>query len=126
MIALIFGFIVFILASIVCFTLPGLVIIKRLEIFFTKIEFVFLATVVGFVFFTLLSYLLYILNGHFALLPIILALDFYVFKTFPIQKKFNFSVNKSTFLLLAIFTIGIAGQLAIIAPSGLSINGDYL
>ncbi len=125
MLILILGFLIFLLASFFCFTLPGLVILNNLKEGASQYERIILGTVVGFVIFTLLSYILYILRVHPLLLPIILLIDIYFFRSFS-RPKLSYNLSASSAILLIIFIIGIVGQLAIIAPSGLNIDGDLL
>src|SRR5581483_7881007 len=80
-----------------------------------------LVTVVGFVLFTLVSYFLMIIHLLFLLLILILVIDILYLKPFSIP-KFNLNFN----WLILLFLLGIIGQLLIIAPSGLTINGNLL
>lgn len=121
-----FNLILFLFASLTCFTLPGLLILKKSDISFSFLENVFLATVVGFTFYTLLSYLLLVLKIPFLILPLVLILDFFILKHFSLKQKISPTLSKKILFLLLIFVIGVAGQLLIIAPSGLKINGDLV
>jgi len=77
--------------------------------------------------FTLLCYLLIVLKAPILIIPItILAVIFY-WKTFLKEvKKIKIVFDKKTFIILTVFIIGIAGQLAVISPSGRFINGDLV
>lgn len=125
MFTLIFGFLIFILASFFCFTVTGLVILNNLKGELAGYERIILGTITGFVAFTLLSYLLYILKIHPLLLPTVLLVNIYFFRSFS-PAKLSYRLNRDSALLLIIFIIGIAGQLAIIAPSGINVGGDLL
>lgn len=126
MFTLIFGFILFLLASFFCFTIPGLAILSGSRKEFSDPEKITLGTVLGFVFFTLLSYLLYVFRIHILLLFIIALINFYFLESHFFIPEFSFSINKRVTLLIVVFIIGIIGQLAIIAPSGLNIGGNLL
>ncbi len=75
--------------------------------------------IVGFVLFTLLSYILIILNVPWLIIPI------FIFMLTKIKKpKIKFNIQ--TLLILIVFTLGIAGQMAVITPSGVFQNGDLV
>lgn len=72
---------------------------------------------------TLISYILIVLNIPYLIIPLTIALLAFGHKSLvKIKIKFNFQ----TILILLVFAIGIAGQLAIIAPSGTYQNGDLV
>jgi len=117
----------FALASIFVFTIPGIYALLLTKKKFLLMEKVFLGTIVGFVGFTLFSYLLVLLRLDILLIPAYALVNFFIYKKVVKYLKVKESHSKNKFiLLLVVFTIGIAGQLAIIAPSGISINGDIL
>lgn len=68
---------------------------------------------------TLISYILIVLNIPYLIIPI--TLGFVVYAIWLIHKKkikFDIVFNLKTLIILIVFTLGIIGQLAIIAPSG--------
>lgn len=85
-------------------------------------------TVVGFSFLTLLSYLLIVINSPFLIIPITLLL-IYIFRNniFKIFKNVKIELNRQTIITLFVFTLGIIGQMLVIAPSGmLNKDGDLV
>ncbi len=79
--------------------------------------------IVGFVLLTLISYIFIVLHVTFLIIPVFLALI--AIAVVEIKKvKLNF--NLQTLIIFVVFTIGIAGQLAIISPSGTIQNGDLV
>lgn len=91
-------------------------------------ETLFMGSIVFFTGFTLLSYILIVLNIPFLIIPISIVAAYLNFK--PIKKllkKIKIKFDKKTIVTLVIFVLGIAGQLAIIAPSGtLDKSGNLL
>lgn len=111
--------IIFLLATLACFTIPGIFFLSRIDTENDFWENLILGTAVGFAVFTLLSYLLLILNTHFLLIPIIAAADLlYLKQVIIILKKITWPAKNHLIQLLIVFVFGIAGQLAVIAPSG--------
>jgi hypothetical protein len=117
----------FALFSFLFFTIPG---ILTLEISKTEFGFwqkIFLGTVIGYVIFSLVSYLLLVLGLGILIIPFFILTDLYFFKLFrkslvvgPILK------GKKLLIVILVFAIGIIGQLLIISPSGWNVNGDLL
>ncbi len=86
-------------------------------------EKVLMGGIVGFVLLTLISYIFIVLHVTFLIIPVFLALI--AIAVVEIKKvKLNF--NLQTLIIFVVFTIGIAGQLAIISPSGTIQNGDLV
>ncbi len=86
-----------------------------------------MGVIFGFTALTLLSYILIVLHVPYLIIPIVLLIV--VFGTKPLLKrikKIKISLNKQTFMVLSVFTIGIVGQLAIISPSGRYNNGELV
>lgn len=84
-------------------------------------------SVVGFVLLTFLSYVFIILNIPILIIPATMLLVFFVFKPVVTEvKKIKIEFNAQTIIVLGVFIIGIAGQLAVISPSGIFQNGDLL
>lgn len=118
--------VIFLLAAAVCFTVPGIILLNRTELKLGFWEKVILGTSVGFVAFTLMSYLLLVLNLHFLLIPIIIAINLlYIKKTASFIREVTWPSKNHFFLLLIVFLFGIIGQLAVIAPSG-TFQGENL
>jgi hypothetical protein len=90
-------------------------------------EKILMGGVVAFTAFTLLSYVLIILNIPFLVIPITLLIVGLGFKpTLKIVKGIKIAFNLKTILVVVVFAIGIAGQMAVIAPSGIQKNNDLL
>lgn len=124
-------FLIFLIASAIFFTIPGFYLVNKINHQFSLIEKLYLSTFLGFVIFTIFSYLLLLIRVEILLIPTILLINFFIIKPyFPFPtphfqlKALNFS--KKTILILSVFIIGVVGQLAIIAPSGQSIDGDLI
>ena len=85
-------------------------------------------TVVVFSFLTLPSYLLVVLNAPFLIIPITLLLVYKLRKSIVSTfKNIKIDWNLKTYVTIAVFVVGIIGQLLIIAPSGIiDKNGDLL
>jgi len=90
-------------------------------------EKILMGAIVSFSTFTLISYLLIVLN-----IPILIVPIFFL-ATLAIAKPLNKTVRQikirssfQTILVLIVFTLGIAGQMAVISPSGVFKNGDLL
>lgn len=116
----------FLILATFCFTLPGFFILKGVQniSFWEKFS---LSTVVGFVAFTLLSYILLILNLHLLLIPIILIVDVLSFRQFVnLTKSATFFPKNRLNLFVLVLILGVVGQLAVIAPSGIFIGGDLI
>lgn len=119
-------FIFFIFLAILCFTIPGSFLLQKLQIKLPFWEKIILGTVLGWVTFTLIGYVLLGLKLSLLLIPLIFILDITTLKSLFEGKK-NFSIFKLRNLpLLLIFIVGILGQLLIIAPSGIIKNNELL
>src|SRR3990172_7738667 len=89
---LILQFVLYTLAVVFVFSIPGIFFLSRSPYKLTKGEYLVFGTSIGFVLFTLFSYFL----------------------------------TLNSLLTLLVFIIGITGQLAIIAPSGIKVDGNIL
>jgi hypothetical protein len=90
-------------------------------------EKILMGGVVAFAAFTLLSYILIIFNIPLLIIPIIIFAVAIGFRpTLKIIKSIKIAFSVKTILVVAVFTIGVAGQLAVIAPSGILKNNDLL
>jgi hypothetical protein len=90
-------------------------------------EKILMGGVVAFAAFTLLSYILIIFNIPLLIIPIIILAVAVGFRpTLKIIKSIKIAFSVKTILVVAVFTIGVAGQLAVIAPSGILKNNDLL
>lgn len=116
-------FILFLFLVLICFTLPGVFLIKKAKANLSFWEETILGTVVGLIFFSLLSYLLLISNLRNLLLPTI-----FIFAYLALKQKFKITfTSKKRLLVLAVaFILGVVGQLLIIAPSGVYLNEDLI
>jgi len=124
---LLIWFIIFVVASIFLFTIPGFYLIGKTKIKITYWEQIFIGTVIGYIFYTLLSYTLLYLNIHHMIIPFMVLGNIYIISTKQIKISIpTIPINKSLILLIAIFTIGIIGQLAVISPSGSYSRGNLL
>lgn len=86
-----------------------------------------MGSVAGFVLLTFLLYVFIILNIPILIIPATMLLVFFVFKPVVTEvKKIKIEFNAQTIIVLGVFIIGIAGQLAVISPSGIFQNGDLL
>jgi len=124
---MILNFVIFLIASFLCFTIPGIFLLQKSKISFSFLEKLTLGTVIGFVGFTLLAYIFMALRGPFLILPItalIVLTSFKIITGLKINLK-NYS-KKQLSILLIIFVLGIAGQMAIVAPSGLKVSQDLV
>lgn len=123
----IFNVLAFLLAVPLIFTIPGLTLLNQSRINLTASEKLTLSTVVGFVFFTVLSYFFYFL--HLELFSLILTVGVSIY--YLTTHRFNLILPnrldlKRLFLILLIFIPGIVLQLSIISPSGTIQNGDLV
>ncbi|MCX6704459.1 MAG: hypothetical protein NTZ07_03360 [Candidatus Woesebacteria bacterium] len=90
-------------------------------------EKVLMGGIVGFVLFTLISYLLIVLNIPFLIIPIVLLVILIGIKPLVnTLKRIKIKFDKTTILILTVFIIGIVGQMLVISPSGIFKNGDLL
>ncbi len=121
-----FWFFPFIAVSIFLFTLPGVFFLERSKIVLTSVQKLFVGTIVGYVFFTFTSYLFLILKIDFLIIPTFIFLSLYVLKSLKLNLPKNFRFSGISLIAVVIFVIGIAGQLAVISPSGRKVNGDLL
>lgn len=86
-----------------------------------------MGAIVGFSLLTLISYILIVLSVPFLIIPIFVLIVIFLAKTLPkAVKQIRLKLDKHTIIILIVFTLGIAGQLAVISPSGIVKNGDVL
>ncbi len=118
---------IFSFLSILLFTIPGIFLLEKSYPKFSFWEKIILGTVVGFAFFTLLSYVLAILNIDILLIPIISLINISALKkTVSLRNQITLLPQKSLLLLILIFILGVAGQLLIISPSGIYQDGNLI
>lgn len=119
-------FLVFLLLSFFCFTLPGILALAKTENLTLGEQLTF-GSVIGFIFFTTFAYLLLVIGFPFLLIPSILLISTISLREL-LRKRINLKLSsKKEFLLFSIVIIlGIIGQLAVIAPSGTNKNGDLI
>ena len=90
-------------------------------------EKILMGSIVAFTLFTLVSYILIVLNVPILIIPISLLVVIIGAKPLvKTVKQIKIMFNKQTILILVIFTLGIAGQMAVISPSGTYQNGDLV
>ena len=108
----------FLFLSLVSFTFVGFPVLRRFDFDFEDLEKFVLSTVFGMVLFTLSAYLLAALNLRF----LMWVLPFFGFLSFIKLKnevfKFRPKISYKAFFL-SVFIIGVIGQVAVNAPSGL-------
>ncbi len=87
-----------------------------------------MGAIAGFSILTLVSYILIVLNAPVLIIPTILLLIVFGAKPLiKIIKEIEIRFNIRIVVVLTVFAIGIAGQMAVISPSGiLSKSGDML
>lgn len=86
-----------------------------------------MGSIVGFVVFTFISYILIVLNIPILIIPISILAAMIVTKPLAkTVKKIKIVFNSKTILVIVVFILGIAGQMAIISPSGIYQNGDLV
>lgn len=118
--------VLFLIISVFCFTLPGAALLNRIEKIGVWEKLVF-GTVIGFVLFTLFSYLLLLLKVSYLIVPILLIADILLVKDFLfVLKRIKLPAKKQAVIVALLFLLGTLGQLAIIAPSGTIRNGDLI
>ncbi len=119
-------FLLFLIASLVCFSIPGTFFLNR----FPKInswEKLVFGTAVGFVLFTLASYLFLSLKAPELIIPTVLIVNLFFFKDFlSVVKKVGFPAKKQIVIISFLFLLGTLGQLALIAPSGTTRDGNLV
>lgn len=112
---------IFLVLSLLIFTIPGWVILKKLKVNLTSFfECYTLSTVLGLSIFTLTAYILAALNLRFLMwsFPVIGVMSSLVFRKQLI--KFNFDISKKLVLpFMLVFILGVIGQVAVTAPSGM-------
>lgn len=119
-------FLPFLIASILFFTAPGVLLLNKSRLTLSFWQKIFLGTVIGYIIFTLVSYLFLILGIGFLIFPFFIAIDIYFFRSFKKDSLKDIFRQKNLFITISIFIIGILGQLLVIAPSGWNVNGDLL
>lgn len=123
----IFSFPLFIILCLLTFTIPGVFLLSFSKHKFEGWEEIFLGSTIGFVVFTLLSYFLIVINLTILIIPIVAIVNILGFrKALNSFRSLKFSPRRQIFIIPAVFVIGIIGQVAVIAPSGININGDIL
>lgn len=118
---------IFTLLVIACFISPGIYLLNRSKISLNPWEKSVLSTVIGFSIFTLLGYLLIALGLKIIIFPIILITLYFNYQSLKeLLKSLRFSLNKKALLLITFFSLGVLGQLLVIFPSGLKLNGEIV
>lgn len=123
----------FILTSLLCLILPGNLIWQKAKLKGNFWEEFIFSLNIGFVTFTLLSYVLLYFRTDWFIIPLTVLTTFiwlrynytYFFKI-KLLKVVSIKIDRHFLLGLLIFGIGIIGQLAVISPSGIYSNGDLV
>jgi len=127
---LLLAFIIFIPACFFAFTVPGIYILNFSKADISQTEKTLFGTILGFVFFTLLSYLFLIINLPALILIFVLLLNLLARKVIFLQLggfKTTFKLSRlQGVLITTVFTLGIIGQLAIVVPSGNVVDGNLV
>lgn len=119
--------ILFLIIAILAFTLPGIYLLEQTKLKLTSWEKLILGSVVGLIFFSLLSYFLLLIHLHLLLPAIILILALLQVKKIPgLIKNLKFFPKGRLILFLLMFIVGLIGQLLVIAPSGIYLNNDLV
>lgn len=119
-------FLLFLIASLICFTVPGMFFLNRIEKINSWEKLLF-GTAVGFVLFTLASYAFLSFKAPYLIIPTVIIADIFSFKDFlSVVKKIGFPAKKQIVIVSLLFLLGTLGQLALIAPSGTIQNGDLV
>lgn len=118
---------IFLFATVFCFILPGIYLLKNTKYDFNTFTSLTLGTILGLVFFSLLSYFLLVLNLHILLLPIVLVVN--ILSSLKFHKYFrNYSVkiHNHFYIFLVVLITGVLFQIAVISPSGIFQNNDLI
>ena len=117
----------FIALVLICFTNIGIFILNKSRVKLNYWEALFVATVLGYTFFTLVSYFLTQIKLHFLLVPLLFLINFFTIRqVLDFFSKFTLPAKTKLIKILLLFSLGILGQMLIISPSGLSIGGDLV
>lgn len=123
----IFFFILFLIISLLIFSIPGIVFLEKSKTKLSAWEKITLGTIFGWLTFTLIGYLLLILNLKLLLIPIYLFLLFITLRAIKLSSlKPKLPSKKNLYFFIPVFIAGVILQLLVIAPSGLEINGETL
>lgn len=117
---LLLDLIAFILLSISCFLLPGLQLLTWMKIKLGPFDRIIFSSITGYVLFSLTGYLLLLINFSIINIPLFILLSLYYLYQHKNHFKSRPSLNfkKVNLIFILVITVGIIGQLAIIAPSG--------
>lgn len=116
----------FLITVILTLTIPGIIFLSTNNNL-SFLEKVCVGTILGLVVFSLLSYIMVISRLDFLIIPAVIIFDLLFIKKI---KKLVTCLPKFTHtqfvLVIAVFIIGVIGQMAVIAPSGLKINNQLV
>lgn len=115
----------FLFLSFLVFTIPGFFLLDWRLKSDNKWSNFAVSTIVGFVFFSLVSYFLAVIGLHIILLILFLIIDFIYLKKEPLP-HIKFKSTQFLISLVILFFIGVVGQLLVISPSGSIINGNIV
>ncbi len=91
-----------------------------------SLESIVFGTVIGYVVLNLVAYFFLILHISFWIIPFGIALLIYLNKDIFNKIKINKTISRLDLISIAVFMIGVIFQLLVIAPSGITKNGDLL
>lgn len=90
-------------------------------------ESLLMGSIFGFSLLSFVAYLLIVLKIDYLFIPLVIFVLFSSHKPiFHILKNFKFRLETRSLITILIFLVGILGQLAVIAPSGIYKNGDLV
>lgn len=121
------SFILFLPLAVVLFTIPGNYILSASKVDFEPWEKLGMGTIIGFVLFSLVAYIFIVLNIPWLIIPASLIATVLGTKDFvSTLKALRLPTRSKLVILSLVFILGVAGQMAVIAPSGTTRNGDIL
>ena len=112
--------------ALAAFAVPGIIIYEYLAPDTEGWEKFWLGAVLGFLAFTLAYYLLFLVRLEFLLIPAILILNLIFVPKIIKRLKLGLPSKKRVLLIAVVFVIGVAGQMAVIAPSGRNLEGNLV
>lgn len=117
---------IFLLAVVVSLTIPGWFLLKKTRLLKNFWETIVLGTIIGLTLVSLLSYLLLIINLPWLILPLLVVVNFFFFRNWQWSWPTITLTKHQLSALIVVLTLGVVGQLLVIAPSGVFRNGDLI
>jgi hypothetical protein len=116
----------FLIASLTCFSIPGIFFLNRIKKTNSWEKLIF-GTIVGFVLFTLCSYVFLSLKAPVLIIPTVIIANLFFFKDFlRVVKNISLPAKKQVLLISLLFLLGTLGQIALMAPSGIIKDNDLV